>query len=134
MAWRSSSAILTSSRITTTAWGTPPATPPCGPRRASSRAARAAPTWSRRSPPASPRVHEVDDVAVLDDVLLALGAEQRLLAGGVERTQFAEVVDAHDLGAHEAVLDVAVDAARGWTAKQAARRNTSMAPASSAPS
>src|SRR5450759_4684514 len=120
MAWRSSSAILTSSRITTTAWGTPPATPPCGPRRASSRAARAAPTWSRRLPPASPTVHEVDHVAVLDDVLLALGAEQRLLAGGVERTQLDEVVDAHDLGAHEAVLDVAVDAARGLLGRAAA--------------
>ena len=58
-------------------------------------------------------VHEVDHVAVLDDVLLALGAQQRLLARGVERLQLDEVVDVDHLGAHEPVLDVAVDAARG---------------------
>src|SRR5262249_913326 len=52
---------------------------------------------------------EVHDVAVLDDVVLALDAQ---LAGGLDRSLLAvliEVVDGVDLGADEALLEVGVD-------------------------
>src|SRR5450756_3092488 len=97
----------------TASW--PPAPPATDPRRPVA-------AGVRRYGRDSPRVHEVDHVAVLDDVLLALGAQQRLLAGGVERTQLDDVVYVVHLGAHEPVLDVAVDATRGLLGRPAAGR------------
>ena len=53
---------------------------------------------------------EVHHVTVDDDVVLALDAQQALVAGVRERSAYHELVDGHDLGAHELPLDVAVDA------------------------
>src|SRR5687767_6924801 len=55
---------------------------------------------------------EEQDVAVLDHVLLALGAHQPLLAGGLHRAGLHEVVPRHRLRADEAALEVGVDDAR----------------------
>ena len=57
---------------------------------------------------------ELNDVAVLDDVVLALGALQTLgLDGGVVEVVGFEVAVADDAGADEAALEVAVDLTGG---------------------
>src|SRR5947208_8789000 len=77
------------------------------------------------APPAtkSSRLHrepEVDDVAVLDDVVLALEPQlPRLAALGLAPEAHELVVGDH-LGADEAALDVAVDLARRLEGRRAA--------------
>ena len=57
---------------------------------------------------------ELNDVAVLNDVFLALGALQTLgLDGGVVEVVGFEVAVADDAGADEAALEVAVDLTGG---------------------
>src|SRR5262245_40694405 len=64
---------------------------------------------------------EMDDVAVLDHVLLALDPQRAgLLAFGLAAVR-EEVLEADHLGADEAALDVAVDLARGARRERAAR-------------
>src|SRR5262245_40613977 len=64
---------------------------------------------------------EVDDVAVLDDVVLALDAELADLAAARLAAELDEVAPVDDLGADEAALDVGVDLARGARGRGAAR-------------
>src|SRR5215216_6132483 len=52
---------------------------------------------------------EVDDVALLHDVVFAFEAEEALLAGGGVGAGAGEVVVGDNLGADEAALDVGVD-------------------------
>src|SRR5690348_14348906 len=56
---------------------------------------------------------EVEDVAVLDDVLLPLLPESAGVAGGGVRPQLDELVVRDRLGPDEASLEVAVDDTRG---------------------
>src|SRR6266540_1059992 len=60
----------------------------------------------------SHREPDVQDVAVLDDVLLPLQAELPLVPGLRLAAEGDEVVVVHDLGADEAALEVGVDAPR----------------------
>src|SRR6266545_1608975 len=62
--------------------------------------------------PLSHREPDVQDVAVLDDVLLPLQAELPLVPGLRLAAEGDEVVVVHDLGADEAALEVGVDAPR----------------------
>src|SRR2546426_12631773 len=62
--------------------------------------------------PTSHREPEMDDVAVLDDVVLAFEAELPRLAAARLAAVADEVVVGDHLGADEAALDVAVHAAR----------------------
>src|SRR3546814_148499 len=55
---------------------------------------------------------DLHDVAVLDDVVLALDAELPDLLGLVPRAELEELVPVDDLGPDEAALEVAVDDAR----------------------
>ncbi len=55
---------------------------------------------------------EQHDVAVLDDIVLAFGAEFTRLAGRRLATERDIVLVGHGLGADEAALEVAVDDAR----------------------
>ena len=59
------------------------------------------------------REAEVDDVAVLDDVLLALEPHLAVIAAGGHRAARDERVVADDLGADEPARDVAVNLAGG---------------------
>src|SRR5215207_11243717 len=63
---------------------------------------------------------EVDDVALLHDVVFAFEAEEALLAGGGVGAGAGEVVVGDDLGADEAALDVGVDGAGGLRGARAA--------------
>ena len=56
---------------------------------------------------------EVDHVAVLDHILLALAAQQALFLGGVDAAAADHVVVGDDLGPDEAPLDVGVDLSGG---------------------
>ena len=56
---------------------------------------------------------EVDDVAVLHDVLLALGADLALGLGGGHGTDGLQILEGDDLGPDEAALEVGVDLAGG---------------------
>ena len=56
---------------------------------------------------------EQNDVAVLHDVLLALGADETCLLGGVHGAETHEIVVGDDLGADEAALKVGVNLTGG---------------------
>src|SRR6185312_8736266 len=64
---------------------------------------------------------DVDDVAVLDDVLLAFGAEEAALLGFGFAACSHKVVEADDFGADEATAQVAVDFAGGFGRGRAGR-------------
>src|SRR6185295_11038240 len=64
---------------------------------------------------------EVDDVAVLDDVLLALEPHLAVLLARGHRAARHQVIVADDLGTDEAALDVAVDLAGGELRRRIAR-------------
>ena len=56
---------------------------------------------------------EIDDVAVLDDVLFAFEADGALLLGRLERADVEEGPAGNDFGPDESPLDVGMDRARG---------------------
>ena len=56
---------------------------------------------------------EVDDVAILHDVFLALAADLALSLGGCHGAQCLQIVKGDDFRADEAPLKVGVDLARG---------------------
>ena len=62
---------------------------------------------------------EVDDVAILHDVVLALDADLAFLAGGGDAAGGDEVVVVDDLGADEAALEVRVDLAGSFRCRRA---------------
>ena len=62
---------------------------------------------------------EIDHVAVLDDIVLALAAEQSLFPGGGHAAALDHVVIGDNLRPDEAPLDVRVDLAGGLTAGSA---------------
>ena len=64
---------------------------------------------------------EVDDVAVLDDVLLAFEPDFAVIAAGGHRAARDQRVVADDFGADEAARDVAVNLAGGELRRRAAR-------------
>src|SRR5215831_3691365 len=68
---------------------------------------------NRPPPPVSNIEPEVDDVAVGDDVLLALQAELADLADLGLGLEGQQIIDAHHLRTDEAALDVRVDLAGG---------------------
>ena len=77
---------------------------------------------TQKHPPLTPRrvlsfkLHieqEVDDVAVLHDILLTLGANLALGLGGSHGADVLHILEGDDLGTDEAPLKVGVDLARG---------------------
>lgn len=62
---------------------------------------------------------EVDDVAILHDVVLALDADLAFLAGGGDAAGGDEVVVVDDLRADEAALEVRVNLAGGFRCRRA---------------
>ena len=56
---------------------------------------------------------EVDDVAVLHDVVLALAADQALCLGGSHGAAGLHILKGNDLGADETPLEIGVDLAGG---------------------
>src|ERR1700680_680684 len=72
------------------------------------------------SPTSSAAVSEQNDVAFLNDVLLAFKAHLRLLARRRKASRSQEILAANHFGANEASLDVGVNRARCFLCAHAA--------------
>ena len=56
---------------------------------------------------------EVDDVAILHDVVFAFDADEAFFAGRGYAAVFYEVIEVHDLGTDESALEIRVNLAGG---------------------